>query len=376
MCTVTSFSKTRAGYLKSFMKLLLISQVLDSEDDVLGFFHGWAREFARQTKQLIVLVLRKGSYTMPENTTVYSLGKERGVSRLSYVLNFFRIIIRERKKYDAVFVHMNQEYVVLGGWLWRLLGKKVSLWYAHGHTPFSLRVAEKFVHIVFTSTKSGCRLRSGKIRVIGQGIDVEQFKIKNPPVPVRTGEKLKIEDGVLRIVSVGRISPVKRYETLLDAVATLRERGISLRADIFGKAGTPEQADYEKTLHELTKQKGLCDIVRWRGSVPNREIAEHLAESDIFVNTSITGSLDKAGLEAMAMGIPVLTSNEAYAEVLGELSGQLMYAHDDATSLAEKVIELNALGEAGRHAFGEKLQGIVVRDHNLTNFVGKIVGEL
>ena len=109
------------------VKILIITQKVDQNDDVLGFFHGWIAEFAKHAEQVTVIALGVGGYNLPKNVRVFSLGKERGVSRLEYTLNFYRLIWRERKNYDVVFVHMNQEYVLFGGLLWKLLGKKITI---------------------------------------------------------------------------------------------------------------------------------------------------------------------------------------------------------------------------------------------------------
>src|ERR1700733_6884068 len=115
------------------MKLLILTQKIDKDDGVLGFFHGWVKEFSSHFDQVTVICLGKGEYSLPPNVQVFSLGKEKesGGSKLFYIFNFYKYIWQERNNYDAVFVHMNQEYVLLGGLFWKLLGKKVFLWRNH-----------------------------------------------------------------------------------------------------------------------------------------------------------------------------------------------------------------------------------------------------
>ncbi len=156
------------------MRLLILTQIVDLNDDVLGFMHDWIAGFAKNCQQVTVICLKRGEYKLPANVKVLSLGKETGKSRIKYFFNFYKYIWCERKNYDTVFVHMNYEYVNLGGFFWRLLGKKIGLWYAHGYAPLGLKTAAKLVDIIFTSTKSGCRIDSNKINVIGQGIDTDK----------------------------------------------------------------------------------------------------------------------------------------------------------------------------------------------------------
>ena len=71
--------------------------------------------------------------------------------------------------------------------------------------------------------------------------------------------------------------------------------------------------------------------VLWRIKSPNI-----LRSADLFVNMGQTGSLDKAMVEAMSAGVPVLSSNEAMLEVFGPYTEKLMY-QKDFSALSEKI---------------------------------------
>ena len=129
-------------------KLLIITQKVDKNDSVLGFFHGWILEFAKNYEELIVICLEKGEYDLPDNVKVLSLGKEDNVSKFVYLIRFYKYILQNRKNYDNVFVHMNVEYVILGGLVWKILRKKIGLWYMHKSVTLKLRLAEKLVDII------------------------------------------------------------------------------------------------------------------------------------------------------------------------------------------------------------------------------------
>jgi len=359
------------------MRLLIITQKVDENDDILGFFTGWIAEFAKNCEKVTVICLQKGEFNLPDNVKVLSLGKEQlsaishqpsALQKLKYIFNFYKYILGERKNYDSVFVHMNQIYVILGGFFWKLAGKKIGLWYAHGSVPSSLKLAEKLTDIVFTSTESGFRLPSKKKKVVGQGIDVNKFKVKS--------EKLKVGEYLFRIITIGRISPVKDYETLINAVEILAKKGLKLNVDIVGAAGLPEQEKYLAGLKEMTERKNLSETINFVGAVSNKDIAPRLQSADLFVNMSHTGSLDKAILEAMACGLPVLTCNEALLEVLGEYKDKLMYPKNNPEALAEKIEHIINMTPAEKGKTSADMREIVVQDHSLKNFIGKIISFL
>lgn len=284
------------------MKLLILTQKVDKNDSNLGFFHKWLEEFAKNCEKLTVICLYKGEYDLPENVKVLSLGKEKGVCRLKYLFNFYKYIFKYKKDYDNVFVHMNQIYMILGGAWWKMMKKRIALWYAHGGVSNSLKVAEKITNIIFTSTPSGFRLKSKKIRIVGQGIDVNIFK----------SDKEKRDKNIFKIITVGRISPVKDYETLISAVEIVKNKINNLKVEIVGDACTEDDKKYLSGLKELVKTKSLEDVINFIGPLSNEQVVSYLQSANLFVNMSYTGSLDKAILEAMSCGCLVLTCNEAF----------------------------------------------------------------
>lgn len=362
------------------MRFLIITQKIDENDAVLGFMHGWISEFAKQSDGVVALCLEKGKVDLPKNVRVFSLGKEqdadrRGQSRgqtrtrMKYLWRFVRYIVQTRKEYDTVFVHMNPEYIALGGLFWKLWGKTVVLWYAHKSVPWHLRVALRFADIVFTSTESGFRLNSKKVRVVGQGIDVEKFKNQK--------SKIKIEDEAFKIMTVGRITPAKDYETLIDAVEIARAKiAQPIAVSIVGPTSLASDELYLKNLKEKIDRKNLSEIFTFDGPIANKDLPARLNQADLFVNMGHTGSLDKAVPEAMSSSLPILTCNEAFTEVLGPFARVLMYPKRDSSALADKIVEMAGYSQEERNELGERLRNIVVQSHGLPAFVKKIKDEI
>ncbi len=352
------------------MKLLILTQKVDINDDVLGFFHYWTSEFAKHCEKITVVCLYMGEYNLPANVRVLSLGKEKFIRNSHYwhkiciLASFYKYIWQERNNYDVVFVHMNQIYVILGGLLWKLLNKKIGLWYAHGSVPFTLRISEKLADVIFTSTKSGFRIKSEKVRVVGQGIDVNKFEARNSKS--ETNSKFKI-------ISVGRISPSKDYETLIKAVEILSGQSDDFEVNIIGGPGLPEDKKYLDEIKKILSEKKLGETINFLDSIPNKDIISHLQSANLFVNMGLTGSLDKAVLEAMACGLPVLTCNEALIDILGKYKETLMYPKKDYKKLAGKIEFILKLDYAERKKIGGDLRNIVVESHSIDGLITKIL---
>lgn len=285
------------------MRLLILTQVVDTEDPVLGFFHGWVAALAPRFDSIQVVCLREGSHRLPENVEVHSLGKERGVSRATYIVRFFAYAWRLRREYDAVFVHMNPEYVVLGGVLWRLLGKRVYLWRNHGSGGLLTDIAVLLSHKAFCTSRISYITKYRKNVLMPVGVDTSVFHPTSSPVP-------------RSILSLGRIAPNKRIEVILGALKVLKDRGVAYTADIYGDA-LPKDESYLREQKQFVETHGLTDRVAFRPGIPNAQTPGIYASHEIFVNASESGMFDKTIFEALACGSAAIASSPDYADFAG-----------------------------------------------------------
>ncbi len=137
------------------MKPLLFTNKVDKNDSEASFFYLWITGFAKHFDSVIVVCLEEGEHDLPDNVRVLSLGKEERQSRLQYLIHFYWYILHERKNYDVVFSYMNQEYIVLGGMIWRIMRKKMFLWRDSRAGNMITRLAGSFCKAVFhVSNKS------------------------------------------------------------------------------------------------------------------------------------------------------------------------------------------------------------------------------
>lgn len=269
------------------MKLLIVTQAVDRNHSNLGFFVRWIEEFAQHCDEVTVIANEVGRYSLPKNVTVFGLGKETGSSRLARYVKYAALIMWFSSRYDAVFCHMNPEYVIAGSWWWRLIGKRIVFWYMHKSVTARLKLAEQLADVVVTASTESFRLPSTKLRVLGHGIDTDIFK---PDSSVVRGK---------HALSVGRLDKSKRHDKAIDVAVSL---GVELR--IAGEG--PERA----YLEGYAKSKGAR--VTFLGGLTHTELRDEYLQAALFIHTSETGSLDKVLLEAMACGTPIKTEYEAY----------------------------------------------------------------
>ena len=101
-----------------------------------------------------------------------------------------------------------------------------------------------------------------------------------------------------------------------------------------------------------------------------------MQRAHVMVNMSATGSLDKAVLEAMACGLPVVTANEAFVHLLAPWREQLLTPADDPESLAQRIRALMTLNDDERAGLGSALRALVRREHSMERLVAQLLAVL
>ena len=201
-----------------------------------------------------------------------------------------------------------------------------------------------------------------KAVVIRPAVDPNLFRPALPPpsergsdVPSPFGRRLgrgsSSPDTPFRLVTTSSILWRKGYEYALLAVRQLVERGLPVRFDIIGDG--PEGQRLLYTIHDL----GLQEHVVWHGPLPPAAVVGRLQAADVFLLTSLSEGISNAVLEAMACGLPVVTTDvDGLPEAVGDgVEGFLVPPRDPAAT-ADALARLAAspelrqrMGQAGRH---------------------------
>lgn len=338
-----------------FMRILIITQKVDATDSNLGFFIEWIKKFAEHAEVTVIaneVHFDAFGYT-EKYATIHSLGKRENESRAERfmrVLRYQKLLLSTLSKIDGVFFHMCPEYVLAAHFLPRFYGKKSVLWYVHKQVSFRLRMASWFVDRIFTASRESCRLRSKKVTVTGHGIDTENSS--RPEWARPSG---------LRLITVGRISPVKDLRTLILGFLEFQKRFPQADLSVVGDPVTNKDRQYSATL-----QKEFASRVGFIEGVHPAVLPALLWTQTAFLHASRTGSMDKAVLEALAAGLPVFTSSEAFSESMGVIK----YHQEDPADFAEKISRAFLRKEL---VVNEKGKAHVREHHSLHRLIQKIL---
>jgi len=343
------------------MSLIFVTRIVDRKDTRSGFIFDWIDAFADRVDRLYIICLEKGDITgLPANVEVGSMGKENNSSQLAELFQYWKFLTKWLPASNGVLAHMHPIYAICAWPLTVFYGKKLGLWYTHKSQNNLLKAAHALVDVVFTASKESFRLSSKKVKVMGHGIDVRRFERTSYP---------ERGDGAFKIVSVGRISPSKDYETLIKALAGLS----NVKADIYGDPALKSDETYLVNLLEMVENEKLEDVFSFHPGVSYEEVPRIYSQTDVFVNLSQTGSIDKTVLEAAASKTLVLTSNEAFYLPLMNISPMLVSSNNDPAELAAKIHALTKLGADEKALLCAKLYDWVIAEHDLEQLAQRLV---
>ena len=170
-----------------------------------------------------------------------------------------------------------------------------------------------------------------KIRLIHRGIDPEQFDpAKLDRAFISDFRQRYAPDTHFVVLGVGRITPVKGYDTLIHATALLRYNIPNIRTLIVGSAEASRTAHLE-ALKQTIAQLGLQDTVLFTGG--QRNMAEIYSCGNVLVssNTAKPEAFGRSMAEALAMNCPVIAtaSGGALDIVRDGMDGWLIPPNDD-----------------------------------------------
>lgn len=167
--------------------------------------------------------------------------------------------------------------------------------------------------------------------------------------PVDLGEKAGLALGTqkqMRIVSVGRLMPQKNQVMLLEAFARVRERFPEYTLTIYGEG--PHREVLEGDIARL----GLAGAVSLPGSV--KDVHDRIADGELFVMSSDYEGMPNALIEAMCLGLPVIsTAVSGATDLICHGENGLLVPCGDTAALAEAMEQLLQDREK-RVAFGSE----------------------
>ena len=350
------------------MRLVFVTQSVDSDDPILGATVAKLRALALRCDELVVITDRIGAHDLPANCTLRTFGARTRVGRgLRYMRALVPLLLSRRRPH-AVIAHMCPIYLVLAAPLAKVVRVPLALWYTHWMIDRTLRLATALADVGLSVDRRSYPLDRPKVRGIGHGIDVAQFAAREVVPPA---------NGALNLLALGRTSPAKGFPTLVRACARVREEGLELRVEIHGASSTEEERLHRRELEGMIEAEGLTGIVELGEPVPRPAVPDLVRRFDAVVNATrgrtAGGALDKVVYEAAACAVPVFACNPYFDELLGGLPVELLFANDDDADLARVLRAFVAADASRREEAGRELRRRVEAGHSVDSWADAVV---
>lgn len=161
-----------------------------------------------------------------------------------------------------------------------------------------------------------------KSAVIGNSIDDSFFAAPRNPI-----------DG--KIITCGRLSAVKNHKMLIKAITKLKSLHPGITLDIYG------DGECKKELQDYISTKNATDYISLKGKTDN--VSEILSHAEIFALSSDSEGLPNALMEAMAAGVPCVSTDcpcGGPALLIDNGNNGMLVEVGDSNEMAEAISEL------------------------------------
>ena len=202
-----------------------------------------------------------------------------------------------------------------------------------------------------------------KIRVIHRGVDFKTFDIHKIDEEFVKKFKNKYNlQGKFIVSSIGRITPLKDYETFIYAIQEVKKMKPNVVGLIVGGVREDKRSYFQK-LQNVVQELGLEKTIVFTGSIA--KIAEIYYLSDVVVSSSKKPeSFGRSIIEAMAMNTPVVaTAHGGALDIIQNGYGEL-FRVGDFISLAQKIVQVQK----------KEYREYVIKNFSLDMMVEKTIG--
>ena len=257
---------------------------------------------------------------------------------------------------------------------WVMLGRKGEF-----YRQLDLFLMKRFDHLFAVSKATqdemvAAGIPESKITVLYNGIDTEAWSRVHVKTTLR--QDLGIAESSPIVGYVGRIMPEKDLETWIRSAALVAERYPKAKFILVGEGRDGTTLDELKALAESL---GIANQLIFPGF--RRDLPRVYSAFDVFVMSSLREGLPNSILEAMALGVPVVTTDVAGAKelVVNEDTG-FVVDQKDHRNLAASILKIldhdslrTRMGQAGRQRVETEFS-FLQRLRKIEDQYGRILG--
>lgn len=197
---------------------------------------------------------------------------------------------------------------------------------------------------------------SSKITTITNFVDTDYYRPTNESCERR---------GRLKILTVSRIVPQKNVIGYMQAIIKVRERGVNVHFDWYGRHKSDEYWDQVLAFY---RENNMQDILSFHDPVQN--IIDAYNQSDILALPSFHEGYPNVVCEAMSCGLPIICSNVCdNATIVSDKENGFLFDPYDVSDIASKIIDICSLDKSDLKKFKERSRALSIEKFSKDDFV-------
>lgn len=193
-------------------------------------------------------------------------------------------------------------------------------------------------------------------------VDTRTFH-PNPAARKKARAQLGVADDTVLIGTVGNFSRQKGHDYLVEAAAIMRTDSLNIAFRILGADTFSNAANYKKHVKQKAESRGLTQNGYLQFDNPGDRVADLLPGFDIFILTSRAEGVPTVALEAMACGVPVVSTKVGgIAEIVEDGKTGVLVLDPTPQGIAASLRDLIRTPDRRRQ------MGIAAREQTVTKF--------
>ncbi|MDP3586958.1 MAG: glycosyltransferase family 4 protein [Sulfuricurvum sp.] len=233
------------------------------------------------------------------------------------------------------------------------LDNKLPILNSERNHGYNLKFKQKFLHYITRWRTTGLiansyagaefaikryKLEKKHVHTVWNGIDIPSINQKADEIDDNIKERFFFDPNIKLATMIASIKPQKNHLYAIEIASQLTTKHTNWRVLFVGSKFSADSSDYPSEVHQAYNKKCNTEKVKFIGN--RNDIAAVLKQSDVTFLTSYFEGFPNVVLEAMALGIPIVSTDYSDIRHILQFSHHII-EQDNPTKFVNAILECN-----------------------------------